>query len=215
MVHLFFTAGADVDVDAALSAVKSAEGEGVQIVLAAMLGHKSDLCVMGLSEDVIRLRVLQADLRGCGLALRWSYVSMTEVSEYAAGLPAERVEARLHPLLPPSGMRAFCFYPMSKRRLSGDNWYSLDFESRRRLMEGHGATGREFAGRVLQLVTGSTGLDDWEWGVTLFGRAPDDLKEVVYRMRFDEASARFAEFGPFFSGAVIEAADLPWALVPA
>ena len=82
------------------------------------------------------------------------------------------------------------------------NWYELPYEQREQLMFGHGATGRRFAGRVLQLVTGSTGIDDHEWGVTLFAERPDDLKECVYTMRYDTASARFAEFGPFVTGAV-------------
>jgi chlorite dismutase len=91
---------------------------------------------------------------------------------------------------------------MSKRRGESDNWFSLPFDDRKEFMMGHGKVGRTFAGRVLQLITGSTGLDDYEWGVSLFATAPDDLKDVVYTMRFDEASARFAEFGPFFAGIV-------------
>ncbi len=137
-----------------------------------------------------------------GLDLGASYVSLTEVSEYARGIPADRLDPRLHPKLPPSGKRAICFYPMSKRRDGEDNWYLLDYERREALMREHGATGRKFTGRVLQLVTGSTGLDDYEWGVTLFATAPDDLKECVHRMRFDEVSARYADFGPFYSGVV-------------
>jgi chlorite dismutase len=110
----------------------------------------------------------------------------------------------LYPRLPPEGKRAFSFYPMSKRRGSGDadNWYALPFEERKRLMIDHGRSGRRFAGRIVQLITGSTGLDDFEWGVTLFGVHPDDLKDTVYTMRFDEASTRFAEFGPFYAGIV-------------
>ena len=119
-------------------------------------------------------------------------MSLTEVSEYAAGVPEEMKQARLYPRLPPEGMDAFCFYPMSKRRAPGaENWYALSFDDRLELMKGHGAAGREFRGRVLQLVTGSTGLDDFEWGVTLFGVHPDDLKDCVYSMRFDEASTRY------------------------
>jgi chlorite dismutase len=91
---------------------------------------------------------------------------------------------------------------MSKRRGEADNWYRLSYEEREELMRGHGALGRTFRGRVLQLITASTGLDDWEWGVTLFGVHPDDLKDCVYEMRFDEASARYAEFGPFYTGLV-------------
>ena len=91
---------------------------------------------------------------------------------------------------------------MSKRRNVDQNWYALPYEEREQLMRGHGATGRTFAGRILQLITGSTGLDDYEWGVTLFGVHPDDLKDVVYTMRYDEASAIYAEFGPFYTGVV-------------
>jgi chlorite dismutase len=131
-------------------------------------------------------------------------VSLTEVSEYAAGVPEEMKQKRLYPTLPPEGKAAFCFYPMSKRRgdVAGSNWYSMPFEERKEMMFGHGAAARAFAGRILQLITGSTGIDEWEWGVTLFGVHPDDLKECVYTMRFDEGSARFAEFGPFVTGMV-------------
>jgi chlorite dismutase len=91
---------------------------------------------------------------------------------------------------------------MSKRRVPGQNWFTLPYDERKDLMYAHGKSGRAFAGRVLQVVTGATGVDDWEWGVTLFGVHPDDLKEVVYTMRFDEASAIYAEFGPFVTGMV-------------
>jgi chlorite dismutase len=173
-----------------------------------MLGHKADVGVMALGADLWRLRRLQSELRIAGLVPVWSYVSLTEVSEYAAGVPDEMKQARLHPVLPPDGKPAFCFYPMSKRRTAGDNWYSLDFDERKAFMMGHGKLGRTFAGRVLQLITGSTGLDDWEWGVTLFAERPDDLKDCVYQMRFDEASARFAEFGPFYTGMVADIGEV-------
>jgi chlorite dismutase len=91
---------------------------------------------------------------------------------------------------------------MSKRRGEADNWYALAYEDRRELMMAHGKSGREFHGRILQVVTGSTGLDDWEWGVTLFGVHPDDVKDCVYTMRYDEASTRYAEFGSFYTGMV-------------
>jgi peroxiredoxin len=141
-------------------------------------------------------------LQQAGLEVVDSYVSLTEVSEYAKGMPAEHRAARLHPVLPPEGKRAFCFYPMSKRRGEEHNWYALDFDARRDLMMEHGRSGRRFAGRIVQLITGSTGLDDYEWGVTLFGVHPDDIKDCVYTMRFDEASAHYAEFGTFYVGIV-------------
>jgi chlorite dismutase len=114
-------------------------------------------------------------------------------------------EQRLHPQLP--AKRTICFYPMSKRRNGDDNWFALDFDARKRLMAGHARVGRTYAGRVLQLITGSTGLDDWEWGVTLLADDPVALKEIVYEMRFDEVSARYAEFGPFFTGLVLDPPD--------
>ena len=90
------------------------------------------------------------------------------------------------------------FYPMNKRRAGNDNWYTLDFPTRKRLMGGHARVGRKYAGRVSQLITGSTGLDDWEWGVTLVAHQTDALQEIVHEMRFDEVSARYADFGPFY-----------------
>jgi chlorite dismutase len=103
---------------------------------------------------------------------------------------------RLYPELPE--WEVMCFYPMNKRRQGGDNWYALDFTTRKRLMGGHARVGRKFSGRVSQLITGSTGLDDWEWGVTLVAHQVDAIKEIVYEMRFDEVSARYGEFGPFY-----------------
>jgi peroxiredoxin len=178
------------------------EADGYQVVSTAMLGHKSDLGLMVLGPDLWRLRAFQTEVRGAGAVPMASYVSLTEISEYAAGVPNELRQARLFPQLPPEGKAAFCFYPMSKRRTSEHNWYNLDFESRKALMMGHGKVGRTFHGRILQVITGSAGLDDFEWGVTLFGVHPDDLKDCVYEMRFDEASALYAEFGPFYTGMV-------------
>ena len=141
-------------------------------------------------------------MTAAGFELVDSYLSLTELSEYAQGVPDEMKQARLHPVLPPEGKPAFCFYPMSKRRGPGANWFTLPYEQRKKLMWEHGTSGRAFAGRVTQLITGSTGTDDFEWGVTLFAQHPDDLKEVVYTMRFDEASSRYAEFGRFWVGMV-------------
>jgi peroxiredoxin len=209
VLHLFLKAGPTVvDSEAALSAVKRAEARDAQVVAFAVLGHKADLGVMALAPEMWSLRMLQTDLQAAGLVVAASYLSLTEVSEYAAGLPDEMKRTRMYPQLPPEGKNAYCFYPMSKRRQDGANWYELSYEARDELMRGHGKVGRTFAGRVLQLITGSTGLDDWEWGVTLFAAGPDDLKEVVYTMRFDEASARYAEFGPFYTGMVAPMADV-------
>ena len=208
MLHLFCRIGPSFDAEGIIAAVKRAREAGDQVVTMAVLGHRADVGVMVLGPDLWRLRALQTSLSLVGLEATGSYVSLTEVSEYAEGIPEEMKQARLYPTLPPEGKPAFCFYPMSKRRGDKDNWYSLDFEERRRLMLGHGSVGRNFHGRVLQLITGSTGLDAFEWGVTLFAQHPDDLKECVYQMRFDEASARFAEFGPFWTGMVAEFEDI-------
>lgn len=205
VLHLFCRTRPGSEAGVVLQAIDAARKDDHQVVTATMLGHKADLCVLALGPDLRRLRRLQTDLQVAGVDVVDSYVSLTEVSEYAAGVPDEMKQARLYPTLPPAGMSAFCFYPMSKRRSPGaENWYSLEFDKRLELMRGHGTSGRNFRGRVLQVVTGSTGLDDWEWGVTLFGVHPDDLKECVYTMRFDEASAMYAEFGPFYVGMVAD-----------
>jgi hydrogen peroxide-dependent heme synthase len=172
---------------------------------------------------------------GAALLPAGSYLSMTELSEYtstlddesarlaAAGIDPssaehatalaefgrrmeEYAEHRLHPRLP--SKRVISFYPMSKRREGGDNWYRLDFAERKRLMGGHARVGRTFAGRILQLITGSVGLDDWEWGVTLLADDPKAIRDIVYEMRFDEVSARYGEFGPFVTGLVLDPDDL-------
>ena len=202
VVHLFCSSTAACDKGAVLAAIDGAESSGAQVVTVGLLGHTADLCFMGLHVDAWVLRDLQTALARAGLAIVDSFVSITELSEYAKGLPAEMAEMRLHPRLPPPGKPAWCFYPMTKRRNVGQNWYELPFDERKELMYEHGASGRKFAGRIVQLVTSSTGLDDWEWGVTLFGEDLSALKETVYTMRYDRASAAYAEFGRFVTGMV-------------
>jgi peroxiredoxin len=208
VVHLFCKPGPLVDRAGVLEAMEKAVGRGDQVVTAAMLGHKADLAVMALSEDQWSLRRLQSDLTSAGMDVVDSYVSLTELSEYAQGVPEEMRQARLHPELPPQDKPAFCFYPMSKKREGDDNWFSEEYDRRKELMYEHGASGRKFAGRVLQVVTGSTGLDDYEWGVTLFCVNPDDIKDVVYTMRFDEGSALYGEFGRFYVGYLADVDEL-------
>ena len=216
-----------------VDAVQSLEADGHQALVFAVLGHKAELGVMALGPDLARLQAFQRELSTAPLVLVDSYVSFTETSEYTStedderarlesedGLTGEALEAslatwrermahyreqRLHPKLPLK--RTICFYPMSKRRVEGANWYSLPFDARKELMAGHARVGRTYAGRVLQLITGSTGLDDWEWGVTLLADDPVALKEIVYEMRFDPVSAVYAEFGPFVTGLLSEPAD--------
>jgi peroxiredoxin len=213
-----------------LDAVASLEADDHQALLFAVLGHKADLGVMALGPDLARLQAFEQELAAAPLVPEWSYLSLTELSEYTSSEDDERArlvdeegldgraleerlrawqeqmaeyrEHRLHPRLPLK--RAVCFYPMSKRRGPDANWYALPFDERKRLMGGHARVGRTYSGRVLQLITGSVGLDDWEWGVTLLADDPAALKEIVYEMRFDDVSARYAEFGPFFTGLVLE-----------
>ena len=170
------------------------------------------------------------------LVPEFTYLSMTEKSEYTqkeddyaleleekegikrgspeseAKLTAfrERIRHythdRLYPVLP--DWEYFCFYPMSKRREPEQNWYALGHDKRRELMGGHMRVGRTYAGRVRQLVTGSTGLDDWEWGVSLFAHDPYDIKAIVYEMRFDEVTHTYGEFGPFYNGLPLPLKDI-------
>lgn len=208
VIHLFCKPTPEWDGQALVNAVKAAENAGVTVVCVSMLGHKADVAVMGVAADMRELKALQTGVQHAGLEVVDSYVSLTEVSEYAKGMPQEMLNARLYPQLPPAGKNAWCFYPMSKRRNPEQNWFTLEYDKRKELMEEHGKSGRAFAGRVIQLVTGSAGLDDFEWGVTLFAVHPDDLKEVVYTMRYDEASAVYAEFGSFYVGMVTPVEEL-------
>ena len=207
--------GEGTDRAAIEAAVKAAEADDLQIVPVAVLGHKADVAFMALGKDWWDLKSFQTALSVAGLTIIDSYLSMTELSEYAQGLPEQMANARLYPVLPPEGMNAWCFYPMSKRRDPGANWFALPYDERKDLMMEHGSSGRKFAGRIVQLITGSTGVDDFEWGVTLFAQTPADLKEVVYTMRYDTASTLYAEFGQFIAGAVgtvsevLDAAGVP------
>jgi hydrogen peroxide-dependent heme synthase len=119
---------------------------------------------------------------------------------------AERASAhirrRLYPELPPD-MPYVCFYPMSKRRNESQNWYALSLDERSRLMQAHGLTGRRYAGKVQQVISGAIGLDAWEWGVTLFAKDALEFKKLVTDMRFDEVSAKYADFGNFYVGKIV------------
>lgn len=128
----------------------------------------------------------------------------TLAGRVAAERDSEHVKRRLYPQIPVD-MPYVCFYPMSKRRDAQQNWYALDLDERSRLMYSHGLTGRRYAGRVQQIITGAIGLDAWEWGVTLFAKDPLDFKKLVTDMRFDEVSAKYAEFGDFYVGKIISA----------
>jgi chlorite dismutase len=189
----------------------------------AMLGHKADLLIVHLRPTLDALstaeRRFDRTALGAFTEQSTSYVSVTEVSGYVsdayfadeeeevdAGLK-RYIEGKLEPSIPED--EYVSFYPMSRKRGEQDNWYDLPFERRREMMEEHGEHGREFGGRAQQIVASSVGLDDWEWGVTLFSEDPTDLKDIVYEMRYDEASARYSEFGPFYVGRRFPPNDLP------
>jgi chlorite dismutase len=212
VVHLFCKPTPLFDGEALVAAVKDAEAAGCQVVTVALLGHKADVAVMAMHPDAREARRLQTGLQHAGLEVVDSYVSITEVNEYAKGMPPEMLQPRLYPTIPPShtdyAFPAWCFYPMSKRREGHANWYELSFDERKALMHEHGVSGRAFAGRIAQYITASTGLDDFEWGVTLFGVHLDDLKDAVYTMRFDRGSAVYGEFGSFYTGMVTPVDEL-------
>ena len=134
-----------------------------------------------------------------------SSVYKTKLAQYAQRLGPMN-QQRLYPEFP--DWPCLCFYPMSKMREPAANWYTLPFEERAELMSHHGRSGMKFAGKVSQLITASTGLDDWEWGVTLWSRNPAYLKDIVYTMRFDESSAKYALFGAFYFGYILPPHEL-------
>ncbi|MES9655775.1 MULTISPECIES: hydrogen peroxide-dependent heme synthase [Bacillaceae] len=174
--------------------------------LYTIVGQKADFMMMILRPTMEELNEIENEFNKSKLAEytipAHSYVSVVELSNY---LPAgedpyqnPHVLARLYPELPKA--KYVCFYPMDKRRQGEDNWYMLPMEDRRNMMRSHGMIGRQYAGKVKQVITGSVGFDDYEWGVTLFADDVLQFKKLVYEMRFDEVSARYGEFGSFFVG---------------
>jgi chlorite dismutase len=214
VLHLYYGIRGDrndaVDVAEAEALIEAFEArDDYQVLPFSVIGQRADFGLMIVGPDLVELQRLHRALEGTQLGARLeprpelSFVSITEASEYLGDDGSERVQAmraaRMYPRDLPM-RRLICFYPMSKRRGSEHNWYTLEFEERRRLMYGHGHTGRAFADRIVQLITASTGLSDWEWGVTLFADDPKAIKDVVYEMRYDEGSAIYADFGPFTLG---------------
>ncbi len=179
---------------------------------------------------------VQASKLGSAIVPTYSFYSITEISEYVPDLEAygkmlrereqldpesrvyqTKLNAYAERLVPMNKQRltpdfpdwpCFCFYPMSKMRDGAQNWYTLPFAERNELMSQHGKSGMKYAGKVMQVITASTGLDDWEWGVTLWGKNPSYLKDIVYTMRFDESSAKYALFGDFYFGYILPTAEL-------
>ncbi|BCG60741.1 hydrogen peroxide-dependent heme synthase [Paenibacillus sp. URB8-2] len=175
----------------------------------SIVGQKADFVMIYLRESLEELNKLEVAFNKTAFApfttKAYSYVSIVELSNYnPSGESGEdpmqnpHIAARLKPILPQS--RHICFYPMNKKRELADNWYMLDMAKRKELMYSHGLIGRGYAGKVKQIITGSVGFDDWEWGVTLFAEDALQFKKLVYEMRFDEVSARYGEFGSFYVG---------------
>lgn len=217
--------------------VLNPETAGVErMQLSITSGHKADFGLMLMDPDPLAVdrvcQKLRASSIGPYLTPTYSFVSITEVSEYVPtleqygerlkreGTAPEAIEAkvnaysarlpkmnqqRLYPVIPE--LPVVCFYPMNKIRHPHANWFTTPFSERSAMMSEHAKSGIGFAGKVSQLITASTGFDDWEWGVTLWGRAPEHIKDIVYSMRFDEASAKYAEFGPFYIGYATTASD--------
>jgi peroxiredoxin len=215
--------------DAVIQALDPAADDApLRLQTSVVSGHKADFGLMLMDTDPLKVdrvhqRLMSGPL-GPAIKLGYSFVSMTEISEYVPSVEqfgqrlvaegetegsdtyqaklkgyANRLESMNHQRLTPDlpEWPATCFYPMNKKRKVGENWFTLTKDERNALMSEHARSGMAFAGKVSQLITVGLGLDDWEWGVTLWAVNPEYLKDIVYRMRFDEASARYAEFGPF------------------
>jgi peroxiredoxin len=211
------------------AALSTAETAG-QSAVYSMLGHKGDLMLVHFRDSFDELNAAEIELNRTAwqefLEPSHSYLSVIELGLYDSSVKLFRqltergiaplseewnkeVEAtmerqrqamrpRLYPKIPAS--RYLCFYPMDRKRGENQNWYTLPIEERQRQMEEHGMVGRRYAGKVQQIITGSIGFDDWEWGVDLFADDPLVFKKLIYEMRFDQVSAVYAAFGQFFVG---------------
>ncbi len=220
-----------------------ASREDGESALYCALGHKGDLLLVHFRRSFDELAGAERALSNLELSeyleLATSYLSVVELGLYEASVALytelaakgikpysrewdtavatelqrqrEKLAARLYPKLPRS--RYLCFYPMDKKREGADNWYRLPIEQRRDLMREHGIVGRRYGGEVTQIISGSIGFDDWEWGVDLFADDPLVFKKLVYEMRFDEASAGYGKFGPFYFGIRMEPSELAGLLV--
>lgn len=209
-----------------------------QSALYSLIGHKGDLMFIHFREsftDLNRAELAIANLRLSDyLESTTSYLSIIELGLYEStikiykeltdqgiephsdqwkaevecklGRHKEAMRPRLYPEIPPA--RYACFYPMDRRRGEDKNWYTLPIEERARQMNEHGLVGRRYAGEVRQIITGSIGYDDWEWGVDLFAEDPLVFKKLIYEMRFDEVSAVYAQFGQFYVGVRVPATSL-------
>jgi len=225
--------------EAAEALASMRRGEVGTTVPVTLLGHKGDLMLVHLRRSFEDLQAAQVSVARLGLATflepTTSFVSIVELGMYemtaqihkrlgerglVTGSPEfegafdaemeeqrKRVSGRLWAEVP--ARRHVCFYPMNKRRGEHKNWYAEPVEARARMMLDHGKIGRHYAGAVSQIISGAIGFDDWEWGVDLFADDPVVFKKLIYEMRFDEASAWYAEFGPFYVGLQFSPSELP------
>jgi hydrogen peroxide-dependent heme synthase len=209
-----------------------------QSAVFAQLGHKGDLMLVHFRDSIEQLARVERDLArtelGSFLQPAHSYLSIVELGLYESSVKtypglvnegiepfsedwdkriqevvdrsAEAMAVRLFPTIPET--KYLCFYPMDKRRGEQVNWYTAPIADRARMMHEHGMIGRRFAGTVKQIISGSIGLDDWEWGVDLFADDPGVFKRLIYEMRFDEASALYGLFGAFYVGVRLPVAEL-------
>ena len=221
----------------AILAEMEGNGHG-QSAIFSLLGHKGDLILVHFRESLDELNRAELRLQQSRLSdflePTSSYLSVIELGLYESSIKTynslidrglephseewkraiedtlarqrEAMRPRLFPDMPPH--KYICFYPMDRRRGEDKNWYTLPIEERQRQMNEHGLVGRRYAGEVKQIISGSIGFDDWEWGVTLFADDPLVFKRLIYEMRFDEVSAVYALFGAFFVGIRYPATDL-------
>lgn len=183
-------------------------GKGSSTVY-TVVGQKADFVMMHLRETLEDLNAIENAFNKTTFAQfttkSYSYVSVVELSNYLGKdedpMQNPQIVARLKPVLPKN--QYICFYPMNKKRDLSDNWYMLSMDERKTMMRSHGMIGRSYAGKVKQIITGSVGFDDWEWGVTLFSDDALQFKKLIYEMRFDEVSARYGEFGSFYVGSLL------------
>lgn len=225
------------EIEAALDPTGPNASERLQTSIVS--GHKADFGLMLMDPDPLKIDRVHQNLMntslGSAIVPTYSFVSLTEISEYVPtleqygerlvkegeeeGSPAYEAKMkaygarepmmrkqRLTPDFP--DLPAMCFYPMNKKRDVGENWFLTPASARREMMSEHARSGMAFAGKVSQLISLGCGIEDWEWGVTLWGANPQYLTEIVYKMRFDEASARYAEFGPFYTSYLASPADM-------
>ncbi len=223
-------ARAEIAAEAAAALAAMEERREAQSALYALLGHKGDLLLLHFRKDFEALHEAEMALQALRLweylEPAASYLSVIELSLYEStakvysnlfekGVHAyseawereiaevlERQRAAMAPRLWPEipGTRYLCFYPMDRKRDASANWYQAPMPERQRMMHEHGQIGRRYAGQAKQIISGSIGFDDWEWGVDLFADDPLVFKRLIYEMRFDEASAIYASFGPFYVG---------------